>query len=538
MKAVYFLLCLALARDSAANIVRHQLLPQMDSFFVHPLESIDQYNQRYQETKQNRYSESTSFESKESQERPSFNDISDFTSLFRSGNRNWNSPVFSSVITQGDQIPYGDTIEWQGVQIAAGPKSPVKSKKDIEKLFKDAFKSMQHVSEEEKRMIHKTFEEIDQTKQEEVHYNATQLLKQHGYGVEEHIVKTDDGYFLTLFRIQPKDSDSQDEKKRPVVLLMPGILGSADDWLLMGPKKSLAFILSDAGFDVWLGNTRGNKYARRHASKHESHPDFWQFSLDEIALHDLPAMMDYALHTSEQEKLFYVGHSQGNTVFFALAATTPEYREKVAMMFALSPMVYMTKVRSPFIKMIAPNSQFFERLHEQLGHSEFKPSKELVHTVGGNMCEKEIGCKHVCSNINFVMSGVDTADMDFELLPSIVAHLPAGTSTRVIKQFGQAVASHEFRKYDYGVKINKKIYGMRQPTKYDMTEVKVPVALYFSEEDWLAHPEDVERLQKELPDVKDFYKVPEKHFNHMDFQFSKKAPEVVYKRLIESMQTN
>ncbi|XP_047536169.1 lipase 3-like [Vanessa atalanta] len=537
MKAVYFLLCLALARDSAANIVRQQLRPQMDTLFVQPL--VNQFQQTYQETKQQHQSESTSYESKESKEHLSFDDISDYPSLFRSGNRNWNSPIFSSFITKGDQIPYGDAIEWQGVQIAAGPRSLVKSKKDVERIFKDAYKSMQHVSEDEKRMIHKTFEEIDQTTQEEVHYNATQLLKHHGYGVEEHIVKTDDGYLLTVFRVLPKESNEiLGENKRPVVLLMHGILGSADDWLLMGPKKSLAYILSDAGYDVWLGNTRGNKYARHHASKHESHPDFWQFSMDEIALHDLPAMIDFALQTSEQEKLYYVGHSQGNTIFFALAATLPEYREKVAMMYALSPMVYMTHVRSPLIKMIAPNSQFYERLHEQLGHSEFKPSKEVIHTVGGNMCEKEIGCKHVCSNINFVMSGVDTADMDFDLIPSIVAHLPAGTSTRVIKQLGQAVVSHEFRKYDYGFKINKKIYGMRQPTKYDMTEVKVPVALYYSEEDWLAHPEDVERLHKELPDVKDFYKVPEKHFNHMDFQFSKKAPEVVYKRLVESMQNN
>ncbi|XP_032519952.2 lipase 3-like [Danaus plexippus] len=526
MRAIYLLLCVTLLRGTAGSIFRRPYLPDLDGLIVTPL---DYYDQAPSKHPINYRRDSSSEETKERDDKSR-----DVPSSYRSG-KDWNAPLLSAVINQGDQMPYGDVIAWQGVQIAAGPKSPVTNKKDIERIFIDAYQTMQHVTEEDKTRYHEAFNKL--TRKEDVNSNATELIRRHNYKVEEHIVKTDDGYILTLFRIQPRKV-TLDIKNRPAVFLMHGLLGSADDWLLMGPENSLAYLLADAGYNVWLGNIRGSKYSRHHVSKHVSHPDFWRFSIDEIALHDLPTMIDYVLKSSKQEKLFYVGHSQGTTAFFALTSSRPEYREKIAMMFAMAPMVYMNHVRSPLMRMISPSSRFYDNLHTELGHGEFKPSKEVVHTIGGNMCKKEIQCEFVCSNVNFVVSGFDTSDMEYDLVPVIVRHLPAGASTRQIKQYGQAVDSEGLRKYDYGTDINNMIYGQHQPPRYNMTEVKVPVALYYSEEDWLAHPKDVERLHAELPDVRDLFKVPTEHFSHMDFQFSKHAPQVVYKRLIESIKSH
>ena len=92
-----------------------------------------------------------------------------------------------------------------------------------------------------------------------------------------------------------------------------GLLASAENFVVNG-EQSPAFILAKRGYDVWLGNHRGTKYARDHERLDpDKDEEFWQFSFPEMAEYDMPANVDYVRNVTGMKKVSYVGHSQGTT---------------------------------------------------------------------------------------------------------------------------------------------------------------------------------------------------------------------------------
>lgn len=76
------------------------------------------------------------------------------------------------------------------------------------------------------------------------------------------------------------------------------------------------------------------------------------FSWQQMAHYDLPAAVNYALNSSGQSELFYVGHSQGTLMGFASFSSDPELASKIKLFFALAP-VYTLGYCSEFIRTAA-----------------------------------------------------------------------------------------------------------------------------------------------------------------------------------------
>lgn len=74
-----------------------------------------------------------------------------------------------------------------------------------------------------------------------------------------------------------------------------GIFQASVCFMVNGKENSPAFIAADQGFDVWLGNSRGNTYSKAHVRHNpygSGRNDFWNFSFTSAGLGDIPATID------------------------------------------------------------------------------------------------------------------------------------------------------------------------------------------------------------------------------------------------------
>ena len=107
---------------------------------------------------------------------------------------------------------------------------------------------------------------------------------------------------------------STDAKKAPKVLLMHGIQDTSVAWVDNSEDRAPAFKFARAGYDVWLGNNRGNMFSRNHINLKTKSREFWDFDFEDMGLHDVPAFIDTILNETGSQKIdAYVGHSEGTT---------------------------------------------------------------------------------------------------------------------------------------------------------------------------------------------------------------------------------
>jgi lysosomal acid lipase/cholesteryl ester hydrolase len=147
-------------------------------------------------------------------------------------------------------------------------------------------------------------------------------------------------------------------EKAPVAVLQHGMTNSSDIWLL-SQENSPALRLSEEGFDVWLVNSRGNKYSRQHTDLDpDQDAEFWNFTYIEMAMFDLPAQIDYITENTKQENVTFIAHSMGTTVGYCGIGMNPEYyKEKINLFVQLSPVLELRNSKAMFLKYFSKNGE-------------------------------------------------------------------------------------------------------------------------------------------------------------------------------------
>lgn len=366
------------------------------------------------------------------------------------------------------------------------------------------------------------------------HLTVLELISTKGYPAEEHHVPTDDGYILTMHRIRGSRYEKvRGDTVKPVVFLQHGLLDCSATWVVNSPDESLGFILADQGFDVWMGNVRGNTFGMGHKYLKPDDPKFWDFSWDEMAKHDLPSMVYYALNHTKQTDLFYVGHSQGTMIAFSGLSMNEELAARIKLFVALGPVATVASIVSPikYLSDVGTNPDH-ELIFDLVGRKGFLPSSQFIKWLSDLACTNQVTTPLICDNIIFLFTG-PSENLNNSRVSVYTNHAPAGTSVKNFVHYAQSVNSKSFQMYDYGVK-NMERYNQTSAPLYNITNVKVPVALYYADKDWLADPRDVEFIRSRVDNIVDDYNC--KGWNHLDFLWAENANTLLYGRLVKLIQ--
>ncbi|XP_004681140.1 PREDICTED: lipase member J [Condylura cristata] len=365
--------------------------------------------------------------------------------------------------------------------------------------------------------------------------NISEIISYWGYPDEVYDIVTKDGYILGLYRIPyGKTKKFNNTAQRLVVYLQHGLFTSASSWISNLPNNSLGFILADAGYDVWLGNSRGTTWSRKHTYLKTDSKEFWSFSFDEMAKYDLPAFIDFIVNRTGQKKIFYIGHSQGTTIAFITFSTIPKIAERIKIFFALAPVFSIKYLKSPFVKMaykLKPVIKAFS------GNKEFLSNTSFKRFIGSKLCPLKI-FGVLCREFLFMIYGYDTKNLNMVRTNMFSSVNPAlSVSLERLLHFFQLFNSDQLKAFDWGSPAQNLLhYNQKESPVYNVSKMNVPTATWSGKNDYLADPDDVRILLSEI--TKSIYHKTISYYNHLDFLFGLDVYQKVYHDIIDIMQAN
>ncbi|KAJ6651502.1 hypothetical protein lerEdw1_020899 [Lerista edwardsae] len=354
----------------------------------------------------------------------------------------------------------------------------------------------------------------------------SEIIQYWGYPCEEYQILTVDGYYLQVNRIPYGVHSPGKTGPRPAVLLVHGFLGEGRGWIANLPSNSLGFFLADAGYDVWLLNCRGTTWSRRHQTLSIEDADFWNFSFHEMGIYDVPATICFILEKTQQDGLYYIGHSQGATIGIIAFSLMPQLGEKVKLFLCLSPAYTLMELKSIFLPlMLAPDGV----IRLLLGNKELCYFSPKLKTILARLCSHAV-IDRICIQATDVYRkenlNVTRADVYVGIFPDY-------TSVKTLSHWSQIIKSHQFRYFDYGSR-NKAVYNMSSPPSYTIEDMIVPTAVWTGRNDALVTLTDVDRLLPRIQHLVFFKAVY--YWGYRDSMWGLDAPQRLYPELLCLME--
>lgn len=271
---------------------------------------------------------------------------------------------------------------------------------------------------------------------------------------------------------------------------------TAHDGLFTSWNRSLAYVLSNNGFDVWLAETRGSdddntRHVKTKALKNTLEGgnveknmtvgesvaevfkqwDYWAFTQDDIIAHEVKAQIDLVLKETGSKKLSLFTYSLSTPISLGFLSTRPEYGEKIHGFVSMAPIISGQRTNDLVRTVFQGVCPYVPDTLGKLFFTDFllsKPVRELLVTISK---PKRLRYSFIKMFINILLG--PSAQYETLLEINVLGHLLRRLSFRELKQLCQQMRSNKLQKFDYGIIKNKLIYGQVEPPVYDLSNLNL-----------------------------------------------------------------
>ncbi|RMZ83575.1 hypothetical protein DV738_g1126, partial [Chaetothyriales sp. CBS 135597] len=365
----------------------------------------------------------------------------------------------------------------------------------------------------------------------------TDLCALYGYYAEEHIVQTTDGYLLGVHRLPFRKEEDPGTTlvnagpgsiSKPVVYLHHGLLMNSEVWVcITEEERCLPFALVSQGYDVWLGNNRGNKYSKKSTHFSPTSAKFWDFSIDEFAFHDIPDTIAYILNATGQPSLSYIGFSQGTAQAFATLSIHPGLNQKINVFIALAPAMSPAGLSNGIVDALVKASP--EVLFLTFGRKSVLSSATMWQSI----LYPPIFVRLIDYSLAFLFAWYGRNISTHQKLAAY-PHLYSFTSTKSVVHWFQIIRNKSFQMYDdeassaLSIGASNRYYKV---AKFPTRNIKTPIVLVYGGSDSLV---DIRVMLKELPRHTIATEIP--HFEHLDFLWAQEVDKLVFPHVFEALR--
>lgn len=376
-----------------------------------------------------------------------------------------------------------------------------------------------------------------------------ELIEAAGFKYELYYSLSKDGYETQIVRLVNPLADRSKLKQPPVMMFHGGLVDPSvylwantkqhhpEPWPRTendGPEtssnRSMAFVLANNGYDVFLIGTRGTYQSRGHTDfnnphskeiidydlitpSHESRK-YWDYCFDDLIKYEVTRQMDKVLEVTGAKKVTFIVQSFSTIWSFGLFSENKEYADKIHQLVSMVPVVN-NKGTNKFVPAVR---KLVLALPNSIGNILFQgllltPAfRKTIVSLSKSVRLRYTLTKGFLS-LFFGPSSQFTTLLELPVLGHIF--LPVGF--KQFKHWTQISKRSGLYKFDYGRKRNLQLYGTAIPPKYDLGKFMVKNWMMISGElDTLSTKESVQQVRNEVG-VKPYKDVVVPEYNHVDF---------------------